>query len=345
MHKIYIIAPNIKNGGGLELLLYLVEYIKSEYKNIKCVVYVDSSLQMIQSNSNVTIIHMTSKIEKIKLFSKKINNSLYFGNLPPLVKSKNSVVYFHNQYLLMPLEKLIKTSVKFFVKYFLQQLYIRFFVRNVDIVACQNDDIKDRFIKKYSFVNVKLLPFFRLCDRKLLEENEKKYDFCYVSLAHPHKNHHRLIEACEILSEKNISCSLALTIEDGHEDLIKKIEYINKKGVVNIVNLGKLPKEGVCKLYARSKCLMFPSMEETFGLGLVEAVNMDLDVIASDLDYTYQSIEPSLVFDPNSSLDISLKMKKYLDGTVKKSKSKINNKIDELIKILINHPIKNSLNS
>lgn len=332
---INIIAPNIKNGGGLELLLYLVEYIKSEYKNIECVVYVDSSLKMIQSSSNVTVIHMASKIGKIKLFYKKLNNSLYFGNLPPLVKSENSVVYFHNLYLLMPFEKLMKTSIKFFIKYFLQQLYIKFFIKNVNIVACQNSDIKEKFIKKYSFKNVQLLPFFRLCNRELLEKKENKYDFCYVSLAHPHKNHQRLLEACEILSNENVSFSLALTIEDGHNELIQKIKNINLKNVVNIINFGKIPKQEVCKLYSQSRCLIFPSIEETFGLGLVEAVNMDLDVIASDLDYVYQSIEPSLVFDPISSLDISLKMKEYLKEQTKHSKVKIENKINDLIQILI----------
>ncbi len=330
-----IIAPNIKNGGGLELLLYLIEHIKVSYPNFKCIIYVDNSLQMLKSNNNIEIIHMNSSLEKIKLFSKKIDNALYFGNLPPLVKSKNSVVYFHNPYLLMPFEKLMKTSIKFFVKYFLQQLYIRFFIKNVNIVACQNDDIKEKFIKKYSFKNIQLLPFFRLCNKKLLDQNEKKFNFCYVSLAHPHKNHHRLIEACEILSNENISFSLALTIEGGHEDLIEKIKDINQKNIVTVVNLGKISKEEVCKLYSQSRCLVFPSTEETFGLGLVEAVNMDLDVIASDLEYVYQSIEPSLVFNPNSSLDISLKMKEYLEGNIKMSKVIIENKIDEIIKILV----------
>lgn len=332
---ISIVAPNIKNGGGLELLLYLIEYIKINYPNMKYIVYVDDLLQMIQSNGNIEVIHMKSSFEKINLFSKRIDNSLYFGNLPPLVKSENSVVYFHNPYLLMPFEKLMKTSIKFFIKYFLQQLYIKFFIKNVNIVACQNDYIKEKFITKYRFKNVQLLPFFRLCDKKILEQNEKKYDFCYVSLAHPHKNHQRLLEACEILSNENISFSLALTIEEGHEDLVEKINDINLKNIVTIVNLGKISKEEVCKLYSQSRCLIFPSTEETFGLGLVEAVNMDLDVIASNLDYVYQSIEPSLVFDPNSSLDISLKLKEYLEGNIQESKVKIKNKIDDLIKILI----------
>lgn len=332
---IAIIAPNIKNGGGLELLLYLIEYIKTTYPNLKCRVYVDNSFQMIQSNKNIEIIHMKSSFQKIKLFSKKIDNALYFGNLPPLVRTENSIVYFHNPYLLVPLKKLMKTSIKFFIKYLLQQFYIIFFIKNINMVACQNKDIKEKFIKKYNFKNVQLLPFFRLCDKKVLEKNEKIYDFCYVSLAHPHKNHQRLLEACDIISRENISLSLALTIEEGHEDLIKKIKDINHKNIVKVVNLGKLPKEEVCKLYAQSRCLIYPSTEETFGLGLVEAINMNLDVIASNLNYVYQSIEPSLVFNPNCSLNISLKMKEYLEGNTQKSKVKIENKIDELIKILI----------
>lgn len=332
---IYIIAPNIKSGGGLELLLYLIEYIKTNHPKLKCTVYADDSLQMIQSSKNIEVSHMKSSIEKIKLFSKKIDNALYFGNLPPLVKSKNSVVYFHNLYLLMAFQKLIRTSAKFFVKYFLQQLYIRFFIKNVDIVACQNDEIKKQFIKKFNFKNIWLLPFFRLCDKELLEKSEKIYDFCYVSLAYPHKNHQRLLEACEILSDEKVHFSLALTIEEGHDNLIEKIKLINKKGNIKISNLGKISKEEVCKLYAQSRCLVFPSTKESFGLALVEAVNMNLDVIASDLEYVYESIEPSLVFNPQSSLDMSMKLKEYLKSDVKRSQVKIENKIDELIRILI----------
>lgn len=240
INVINIISPNIKNGGGLELLLYLIEYTKITYPDYKCIVYLDDSIKMVSSNNNIEIVHMKTSFDKIILFSKKIDNALYFGNLPPLVKSKNSIVYFHNLYLLMPFQKLMKTSVKLLIKYFLQQLYIKFFIKNVDIVACQNNDIKNQFINKYSFKNVKLLPFFRLCDKKLLDQNEKKYDFCYVSLAHPHKNHKRLLEACEILSKENISFSLALTIEEGHDFLIDKIKLINQKGNVNIKYLKKM---------------------------------------------------------------------------------------------------------
>ncbi len=333
---ITIMAPNIKAGGGLELLLYLVEHVRKQHKQIKFDIYVDESIKNIKSVDNISVIHIGGSLNKIKLFSKEMENTLYFGNLPPLVKSTNSIVYFHNLYLLLSLDKLRKTSVKFFMKYSLQQLYIKLFVKNVDFVACQNNEVKDKFIEKYNYKKVELLPFFRLCDRELLKKYNKIYDFCYVSLVYPHKNHSELLDACEILSKENIPFSLVLTISDNHKNLLDKIENINKNGIVSIVNLGVIPKEYVGVLYAQSKCLVFPSSQETFGLGLIEAVNMDLDVISADLDYVYQSVEPSLVFDPKNSADIALKMKYYLQEEVKKSYSKIDNKIDDLI-ALVSH--------
>ena len=114
-------------------------------------VYVDITSQNIQSYKNRTVIHLVSNIEKIKLFCQPLKNALYFGNLPPLVKSKHSVVYLHNQYLLMPTNQLLKYSFKFFIKYGLQQIYINHFIKNVDLVACQNDEVKNKFINKYKF--------------------------------------------------------------------------------------------------------------------------------------------------------------------------------------------------
>jgi hypothetical protein len=182
---INIIAPNIKSGGGLELLMYLVEYIENKYPNLKNVVYVDDSIQMIQPKKNREVVHIESVKEKIRLFAKPLINALYFGNLPPLVKVKNSIVYFHNPYLLMPFSTLRKSSFKFLIKYSLQQLYIKLFIKNVDTVAVQNEEIKNSFINKYKYDKVELLPFFRLCDKNIIEN--KIYDFCYVSLAHTHK--------------------------------------------------------------------------------------------------------------------------------------------------------------
>lgn len=337
---ISIIAPNIKSGGGKELLEYLIEYILETRPEIKLKVYLDISMSHISCNYNLEIVHLSSSFAKILLFYRKIDNSIYFGNLPPLRKSSNSMVYFHNPYLIMELNELRKKSLKFFIKYNLQQLYIKYFIKNVNTVACQNEEIKQSFINIYSFNNVKVLPFFRLCNFLSDKKIDKIYDFCYVSLAHPHKNHIKLIDAIKILSDKNISIKIALTIESGHDKLIEKIDDLNQRGIVNIVNLGVLSKGNVCKLYSESKALVFPSLQETFGLALIEAVKMNIDIIASDLDYVYNVVEPSLVFNPNDENDIANKLLIYMNENTIKSRSLIENKIQELVDTIVKREIK-----
>ena len=330
-----IIAPNIKNGGGKELLEYLLEHLCKHYRDVQVTVYLDSSMQHIEESKSLKVVFLDNSFTKIQLFYKKMDNSLYFGNLPPLRKSKNSMVYFHNLYLLMSAKKLFSFSFKFFIKYILQQWYIYSFVKNVDVVFCQNKLIKELFINKYKFSNVDILPFFRLCEKKIDSPKYKEYDFCYVSLAHPHKNHVLLFEAMKILSDEGIAIRLAVTVESDRIELIDKINEINNIGVVKIDNLGVLPKSKVCKLYAQSKCLIFPSKEETFGLGLIEAVDMGLDVIAADLNYVYAVIVPSMVFNPDSAKMCANAIKEYMNNKQKKSISLVNNEIDTLIHKLI----------
>jgi len=330
---INIIAPNIKSGGGLEILVYLLDQLENNYDRLDVKVYIDISLKYkIISTTRREVIVMDSVLKKLKLFSRRIDNSLYFGNLPPLVKSKKSMVYFHNSYLLANMNELMKSSFSFFIKYSLQQIYIRYFIKNVDFVGCQTKYIKNKFMTKYKCENVKLLPFFQCCDKKM---EEKLFDFCYISLAHPHKNHSLLLNAIELISKKNIKLSCVVTIEDDKSELLEQIERINRDGICNIVNVGIVPKSKVCEIYNQSKCLIFPSLKESFGLPLIEAVELGLDVIAIDLNYVNEVIRPSLVFQ-NNEKDLVKQIENYhKKERVQKSIAIIDNKVDDLIAYFI----------
>ena len=330
VNQITILGPNIRSGGGKELLEYLVEYL-SEETVLQVLVILDKSITTIKSTERVKTVRLDSVIDKIKSFSLVFQNVLYFGNLPPLVKSSSAMVYFHNPYLVMNYSVLRKSSFRLFLKYYLQQIYLKIFVRNVNSVACQNMNIREEFIRKYKFNNTHVIPFFRLCGLHQKKKSFIRFDFCYVSLAHPHKNHKILFEAFEILAKRNVTQSLAVTIESGHPELISILDRINEIGNIEITNLGLLPKKNVCELYANSRALIFPSLEETFGLPLIEAMHMGLDVLASDLPYVYQVIEPTLAFNPNDPNDIADKIQQYLNGSKSKSKALIQNNIKSLI--------------
>ena len=333
MKVINIIAPNIKSGGGKQLLEYLLEYINDNYLDVSVNVYVDTSLN-IQSNHLLNVIIVTSEVRKIILFFKKFENVIYFGNLPPLRKSKNSLVYFHNAYLLMNLKKIFSSNNKFLYKIMClaKQLYIKFFIKNIDTIVCQTNMVRNEVKIKYTHENIKVLPFYKVC-KKIDIKN--KFDYCYISLAHPHKNHQKLFDALKILEKKNIHLSLAVTVELHKEDLIRTIKEINSNNVIKIFNFGVVPKEKVCELYAQSKCLIFPSFEESLGLPLIEAVDMGLDVISSDLNYVYQVINPSLTFNPNDVQSIANTIQKYNDNSNSKSEGKIKNRISELLELIL----------
>ena len=68
---------------------------------------------------------------------------------------------------------------------------------------------------------------------------------------------------------------------------------------------------------------------------------MGLDVIAADLEYVYQVVKPSLVFDPNDTNDIADKLIQCMKGNVKRSEPLIENKIEDLINNIIKGEMKN----
>jgi glycosyltransferase involved in cell wall biosynthesis len=83
--------------------------------------------------------------------------------------------------------------------------------------------------------------------------------------------------------------------------------------------------------------VIFPSLFESFGLGLVEAVQYKLPVISSNLDYVFEVIEPSLIFDPFDVQSISNALEYSITLNLKPSIIKIENKLNNLLEIFKNH--------
>ena len=335
MKTISIIAPNIKEGGGKGLLLYLLNHLDENYPNVFVRVYVDKSFKVINTN-NREVITLSSWLKIILLFLKKCNNVIYFGNIPPMRKTSNSLLYFHSMYLLAEIKKLTSNMTLkrlFILKILLQQFYIKHNISNVVLVASQTKSVTKILKNRYNYYSVKELPFYK----PLIIESgvTKEYDFCYISNVYPHKNHTKLLDALEILSNENISLSIVLTIDKKNVDILKRIEKINSKGFVSLYNIGHVNMDVVIKTYAKSKCLVYPSIIESFGLPLIEAVEAGIDVIASDLPYVFEVIKPSLTFDPNNPKDIAQKMNMYLNHETPRSIKIVENKISELIEILL----------
>ena len=144
--------------------------------------------------------------------------------------------------------------------------------------------------------------------------------FLYVSSDEPHKNHKTLIEAWCLLSKEGIFPKLILTIgktSNLYELIVSSINEFK----LDIDIKPNLQRNEILDLYKHSTALIYPSLFESYGLPLVEASQYKIPVLASELDYVRDILDPVETFDPKSAKSIARSLKRFLK--IKEEKTKI----------------------
>ncbi len=76
--------------------------------------------------------------------------------------------------------------------------------------------------------------------------------------------------------------------------------------------VGYVNRQEVKELMISSRALIYPSTFESLGLPLLEAKSVDLKIIAPELDYVREVLDPAESFDPNSAISIKRAVKRFL---------------------------------
>ena len=128
---------------------------------------------------------------------------------------------------------------------------------------------------------------------------------------------------------------LHLTISDN-EYFKKNIQFRNKNSNLTIINHVNLNESSLNKIYSNSKYLIYPSVIESFGLPLIESIEFNCRIIASDLDFVKEIVKPSIIFNPFSVLSISNSIDFALENNdIKESEIIIKNKIDKFTQLIL----------
>jgi len=324
-------ASHIYFGGGYTLLCQILEYLEQEKTKTKVYISYDEVYNDIyKKNYSYIEVIKTTTLKTFTRYCRKRRNILFFCNLPPFIKNQKSITYFHNIYFL-DRPKLQKKYIKEFIYFY----WVKYFSKNTDVLACQTLFVR-RKLEHFS-KTVMLLPFF---DTLKSNNTPKIYDFCYVGSAKPHKNYTTLLDSVELLLKKH-SFKIAVTIEENLENkpTINRIQDINQKAKKEVItNYGLLNKHEIIDIYSKSNALIFPSLKESFGLPIIEALMCDLMVLSSDLPFSYELINEPIVFDPYDKHSITQIMSNFLKGQYNhvKQYSIVENKLDQLIQILKN---------
>ena len=335
---ILIDALYINDGGGKILLDYLINNL--EKIEIPVCYLLDKRVEHkipIIKSSNKVFFRKASIVNRFKFYKQNIFTSIFcFGNIPPLQRNKSKTfTYFHNpMYLETPKEFLFVEKLLFQLKI----LVIRYTKKNTNFWFVQSGYIKEKLRVKFNIhpESIKILPFYNEFEKNSNSIKRERYGYIYVSNGTPHKNHNNLIESfCQFYDIHRIG-KLTLTISNDYPKVIKLINEKIDLGYP-IFNIGFVDKVTLSQHYQSSEYHIFPSLTESFGLGLIEALDSGCKVIGADLPYTFEVCIPSIVFDPTNPQDIKRAFIESLSENVKESVPVIKNNISEIIKIIQNN--------
>lgn len=323
--RLFIHATNVHQGGGRSLLLALLGVLPA---NMKLTLSLDGRILLPDDIAQEVQVTRVAPTVLQRLFAEiwlrkhvaAEDIVLCFGNLPPLFKLRGrAVVFVQNRYLVEGV-KLDGFSFKSRLRVLVERLWLSGRLANVDEFVVQTPSMKILMeALSKGRVPVRMSPFAAARDgyyRKMSAveiDKRKEADFLYVASGEPHKNHRQLIEAWCLLADEGLFPSLILTLERTRfTELCIWVEQKVAKCQIRVENASNVPHAQIGQLYDRAAALIYPSTIESLGLPLIEARQAGLSVLASELDYVRDVIDPEQTFDPESAISIARAVKRFL---------------------------------
>jgi glycosyltransferase involved in cell wall biosynthesis len=336
--KVLLDAVYINNSGGKVLLEYLIQNL--EKFDLDIIYLLDYRLKNNVILTKNKPIYLKPSIGGRFFFylknHRRFKTVLCFGNIPPPFKLNSKVFVFFHQALFL------RKKFDFFnlheFKIFLKKNYIFFVKRNCDFWVVQSSHMIKSFIETFKISSEKIIlssfypPIFQ---GKFDNIKPNPNHFIYVSSGSSYKNHLNLIKAFKLFNVVNNCAVLHLTVDINNKDLIKYINLMIEEGV-RIINHGNLPRQELFTLYKSCAYVVYPSFFESFGLGILEGLDCNCDIIGADLPYLHSVCIPSITFDPYSFESIFDALVKASKGSLPPSQSLVRNDLQSLVELLIN---------
>ena len=316
--KRLLYAPNIHQGGGMSLLLPLLEALKDE---ADVMFVLDERIELPEGLSLVGKVHRV----KATLFSRlrfelemphlvTVESLLLcMGNLPPLFAHKcHQQVFVQNRYLIDDVS-LNEFGLSVRLRLMLERWWLNSRACYVRRFIVQTPTMQV-LMKSSLGVEAEVLPF--VANMKAIESNaveiEKLYDFLYVASGEPHKNHKILVKAWIELAREKLFPSLCLTLDARRfPELSAWVASESYRYGLNISMIGECSYTEMQELYLRSRAMIYPSLFESFGLPLIEATRVGLPVLAGKLPFVEDVINSKEFFDPDSASSIAYAVRQF----------------------------------
>ena len=239
--------------------------------------------------------------------------------MPPFFKLKSkTIIFLQNVNFTENIS--IKDCLHFSnLKFLFEKIWFRVGLKNCDELWVQTNTMKKKIYQYLQSNKIRNIRTIQVYVRTLIDaetighmknlfslrqtynsylSNRNKNIFFYPSDDSLHKNHTNLIKAFNYLNKKKeFRWKLILTISNKYLNKIYYKNNISSEVRDRIVNLGKISRKEVLKILKKCDALIFPSINESFGLPLLEACLFKKPILASNKKYIFDIIKK-----PNSKL-------------------------------------------
>jgi len=237
---------------------------------------------------------------------------LCFHGLPTLFPLRGRVVVVLQNRILVNRSTITGYPLRTKIRLLFERWMLRTFVNHVNKFIVQTPSMaRDTKMTLGNEINVVVLPFSATSKVEINIQQHRQFDFIYVADGESHKNHTVLLDAWQVLADAGHKPTLALTVPT-ESMLAYEIEEFKKIHQLNISNLGTLPTSEIHRLYQSCSALIYPSVTESLGLPLIEAAQYGLPILAPELDYVRDVVNPAQTFDPHSPVSIARAVRRFL---------------------------------
>ncbi|MDO8573328.1 MAG: glycosyltransferase family 1 protein [Candidatus Daviesbacteria bacterium] len=297
------------------------------------------NLQGLDTKNQYFILHPKNDIKYQDNFHKITANFKWYGlteqvKLPGLLKSLKpdlvhfphfNVPIFYQGKFVVTIHDLIhqhfsmqRSTTRGPLIYKLKQLGYRQVFENAlkksQRILVPSDFVKMQLINNYQINKEKIIVTPEAVDDKLLKiKSANKISFpyiFYVGNAHPHKNIEGLIKAYLKLKKKYKTLKLILTGADHYFWQRIKKEFPDE----NILYTGYVSDSELVNFYKNAKCFVMPSLEEGFGIPILEAMSLSCPVVSSNAGSLPEVGGDAVIyFNPKDQFDMIQKISQVLD--------------------------------
>ena len=341
INKLVICAPNINEGGPLTVLKEAIDSSIKSFPNSKIYVIVNNKKIVDVKNKKITILeYPESKKSWLKriyheliVFKKlsldlKIDLWISLQDITSITHAKYQAVYCHCP---IPFYKLKIKDIYFepssIVRNLFYNIIYRLNIHKNDLVIVQQEWLRKKF--KIMTGHKKIIVARPIASdvikiARKAQKNKSKV-LIYPTLPRFHKNIELICKAISLINDENLPQFVVKITISGNENryasyLKSKYSHIKK---INFIGLQS--KKRMDKLYREADALVFPSKLETWGLPISEAINFNLPILVSKLEYSRETLgdyNNVSFFDHKNPMQLKTQITSLIRGTWKPHKYK-----------------------